>query len=174
MRALVVFESMFGNTEAIAKAIGDGLSSGMDVDVVEVGAAPTTIAGVALLVVGGPTHAFSMSKPVTRQSAAEQAKRPLVSTNGGIREWLASLEGGSAATAATAFDTRADKPRLPGSAAHAAERRLRRLGFGVAARAESFYVAGVEGPLIEGEIERAREWGANLGSIAGIPGRRAS
>jgi hypothetical protein len=176
VRALVVYESMFGNTQEIARSIGEGLSSHMDVDVVEVGDAPATVDGIDLLVVGGPTHAFSMSKPATRLSAAEQATRPLVSTSGGIREWLAALEGGPKATATTTFDTRVDRPRLPGSAAQAAAKRLRRLGFGVAAQAMSFYVSK-ENRLIDGEIERARQWGAGLGSslsATGISGRRAS
>ncbi len=165
MRALVVFKSMFGNTQTIAEAIADGLSASVDVEVVEVGHAPTTIDdGVALLVIGGPTHAFGMSRPGTRRSAAEQAQRDVVSTGIGLREWLAGIEGGSSAVAAAAFDTRADKPRLPGSAARAAGNRLRRLGFATAAHAESFYVGGVDGPLIEGEIERARRWGARFGS----------
>ncbi len=56
-RALVVFESMFGNTEAIARAVADGLGGGAEVDVV-----------------GGPTHAFGMSRPSTRRSAAQQAE----------------------------------------------------------------------------------------------------
>jgi flavorubredoxin len=73
-RALVVFESMFGNTEAIAHAVADGLRSTMDVDVVEVGAAPASPADdVDLLVVGGPTHAFGLTRPSTRQDAARQA-----------------------------------------------------------------------------------------------------
>ena len=175
MRALVVYESMFGNTQDIAQSIGEGLSTHMGVDVVEVGDAPATVDGIALLVVGGPTHAFSMSKPATRQSAAEQATHPLVSTQRGIREWLASLECGSHAPATATFDTRVDKPRLPGSAAQAAAKRLRRLGFGAAARAMSFYVS-TKNQLIDGEIERARQWGARLGSASapGISGRRAS
>lgn len=61
MRALVVYESMFGNTEEVARAIGEGIAASMHADVVEVGAAPDTVpADVILLVVGGPTHAFSM------------------------------------------------------------------------------------------------------------------
>ena len=52
MRALVVFESMFGNTQEIAEAIADGLSGRMQVDLVEVGAAPAEVGDeVALLVV---------------------------------------------------------------------------------------------------------------------------
>ena len=75
--ALVVYESMFGNTQTIAVAVADGLSVRMTVDLVEVGAAPSAVAAdVDLLVVGGPTHAFGMTRPNTRQDAAKQAGRP--------------------------------------------------------------------------------------------------
>jgi len=58
-RALVIFESMFGNTRKIAEAMADGLTSRFVTDLIEVGLAPTRIAeDVSLVVVGGPTHAF--------------------------------------------------------------------------------------------------------------------
>ena len=80
MRALVVYESMFGNTQAIADAVADGLAARVRVDAVEVGAAPTVVGDdVVLLVVGGPTHAFGMSRQATRQDAGRQAERGLVS-----------------------------------------------------------------------------------------------
>ena len=63
MRALVVYESMYGNTKEIAAAVADGLSTRMPVQLTEVGAAPTLLADdIGLLVVGGPTHAHGMSK----------------------------------------------------------------------------------------------------------------
>jgi len=165
MNALVVFESMFGNTEAIARAVGEGLSSQMGTEVVEVGAAPKAIGGnVGLLVVGGPTHAFGMSRPGTRQTAAQQAGPNLVSKGIGLREWLAGLRVESASAAAGTFDTRIFRPRVPGSAARAATKRLRALGFREVAAAESFYVIGTDGPLLEGELDRARSWGEQLGS----------
>jgi flavorubredoxin len=167
MRALVVYESMFGNTELIADAIAGGLSERIRVDAVEVGVAPATVdEDVALLVVGGPTHAFGMSRPQTRQDAARQATAGLVSGGMGLREWLATLQGRAGIAAAT-FDTRISRPRLPGSAARAAEKRLRRLGFRVIAPAQSFYVEGTLGPLLGGEKERARRWGETLGSKTG-------
>jgi hypothetical protein len=173
MRTLVVFESMFGNTQEIATAVADGLSSHLSVDVVEVGAASTGIGDdVELLVVGGPTHAFGLSRPGTRQSAAEQAGEDLVSAGIGLREWLAAVPRGSGRVAA-AFDTRVKKPGLPGSAARAAGKRLRRLGYHLVVRPASFYVAGTPGPLLPGERERARTWGEKLGSefAARHPGR---
>ena len=163
MKFVVVYESMFGNTQAIAKAIAEGLSDRMRVEALEVGVAPTTIDDdVELLVVGGPTHAFGMSRPQTRQDAAKQATAGLVSRGIGLREWLTSLQA-PAGVAAAAFDTRISKPRLPGSAARAAEKRLRRLGFRIAAPAESFHVEGTSGPLHEGEQQRARRWASRSG-----------
>ena len=80
MRALVVFESMFGNTRQIAGAVADGLSQAVRTDLVEVSRAPAQISGdVELVVVGGPTHAFGMTRPGTRRDAARQAAEPLVS-----------------------------------------------------------------------------------------------
>lgn len=166
MKALVVFESMFGNTQMVAKALAQGLSASMSVDVVEVGTAPAVLPDdVRLLVVGGPTHAFGLSRPTTRQDAAAQAEGPLVSPTTGLQEWLAALPTGSATVAAAAFDTRVDKPRVPGSAARGAQRRLARLGFHVAAPAESFFVSGVPGPLVDGEVERALRWGGHLAVV---------
>jgi len=164
MRALVVFESMFGNTETIARAVADGLAAHLGVEVVEVGVAPTLIGDdVDLLVVGGPTHAFGLSRPQTRRSAAEQAERGVISAGIGLREWLGALRCRSTVAAAT-FDTRVRTPHLPGSAARGAQKRLRRLGLRSAAEAESFFVLGTPGPLMAGEVERARRWGDRLGS----------
>jgi len=168
MRALVVYESMFGNTETIARAVADGLGERYDVTTVEVGSAPARLPDdVALLVAGGPTHAMGMTRPATREQAAEQlTEQPaeaghtgLVSRGRGLREWLAELEPGASLPAAT-FDTHVDK-RFPGSASHAARRRLRSLGYDVR-RAESFHVSGTTGPLTDGEPARARAWAAQL------------
>ncbi|GAA3446419.1 flavodoxin family protein [Planomonospora venezuelensis] len=163
MRALVVFESMFGNTQTIAEAIAEGLSTRMDVDLVEVGEAPKAVPeGVDLLVVGGPTHAFGMSRPATRQSAAQQAPRGLVSRGGGLREWLTTLTGGAQDVAAAAFDTRIDNRWIPGSARRGAEKLLHRRGFAILTGSQSFYVSDTPGPLLDGEGERARLWGVSL------------
>jgi hypothetical protein len=161
-RAMVVFESMFGNTEVIAHAVADGLASTMGVDVVEVGAAPAALPDdLDLLVVGGPTHAFGLTRPATRQDAARQAGHALVSSGLGLREWLEDLQPGDGLPAA-AFDTKVRRPHLPGSAAHGADRRLRRLGARTIVRPESFWVSGTPGPLLEGEVERARQWGSRV------------
>jgi flavodoxin len=163
MRALVVYESMFGNTQTVAEAVAEGLSSRLRVDLVEVGTAPAAIGNdVDLLVVGGPTHAFGMSRPGTRQDAARQAGHNVVSAGIGLREWLAGVREEPTGVAAATFDTRVKKPHLPGSAARAAEKRLRKLGSRVVAPSTSFYVTGTDGPLVDGEPERARQWGEKL------------
>jgi hypothetical protein len=178
MDAIVVYESMFGNTQVIARAVAQGLTADLHViDLVEVGSAPTTLAeGLDLVVVGGPTHQFGMSRSSSRASAAGESEDELVSPGIGLREWLNTLQKGFASVAAVAFDTRMQtKPKpvpgmkkphlLPGSAAHAAERRLRKLGFHIAAPAESFAVEGMSGPLAVGEEDRAHDWGRSLGSL---------
>ena len=162
MSVLIVFESMYGNTEAIARGIADGLAGHTAVNIAEVGTTPTAIPDdVELLVVGGPTHALGMTRESTRQDAAQRTSEALVSRDIGVREWLAALPKPSRQIPATAFDTRTAKPRIPGSAARAAGRRLRDLGFDRISP-QSFFVEGVTGPLIDGETERARQWGERL------------
>ncbi|MFL6134886.1 MAG: flavodoxin family protein [Nocardioidaceae bacterium] len=162
-RALVIFESMFGNTEAIARAIGDGLAASMDVDVRDVCQAPAALPdAIDLVVGGGPTHAFSMSRPSTRADAVKQGAavaRPEI----GLREWLDRLPTDShGAPPFATFDTRVDKVRrLPGSAARKAARVARAHGCATLA-SESFYVTDTAGPLVDGELGRAREWGRRL------------
>jgi hypothetical protein len=160
---LVTLESMFGNTRSIAEAVAEGLSSRFRTDLVEVGIAPTRLPEeIRLVVVGGPTHAFGMTRPRTREDAARQTDEPLVSGGRGLREWLEAAERPRSRPPAASFDTRIDRPRVPGSAARGAEKRLRRLGFPIAAPAESFYVGSTTGPLVDGELDRARRWGHSL------------
>jgi hypothetical protein len=161
MRALVVFESIWGNTEQIARAIATGIEETMTVDIVDSESAPKTVEDYDLVVVGGPTHALSMTRASTRQSAVAQQGAPRAPERG-IREWLVDLTPPGRAISAATFDTRVDKPRLPGSAAKAAKRELRELGFEIAAKQESFRVHGYEGPLLDGELARAEQWGRNL------------
>jgi hypothetical protein len=172
MRAAIVYESMFGNTRTIAEAVALGLAiHDVDVELAEVGQARPGLADdLDLLVVGGPTHALSMSRRETRASAAEQADAPLVSNGIGLREWLAELPPGNGRMAA-AFDTHVDK-RIPGSASRSARKRLRRRGYRPIAPAESFYVSDMQGPLVDGEEARARGWGTRLATAMGATGAR--
>jgi Flavodoxin domain len=157
MHALVVYESLWGNTGKVANAIAHELESRMTVELVTSELAPTVMEGYDLVVVGGPTHAFSMTRPSTRRTAVENNHAPHAPERG-IREWLASLAPVTRAVRAVAFDTRVDSPRLPGSAAKAARHELRSRGFDVSLGAKSFRVHGYEGPLIDGELDRAADW----------------
>jgi hypothetical protein len=167
-RALVVYESMWGNSERVARAVAAGVREVMGVEVVEVGSAPTDLTDTELVVAGGPTHAFSMSRASTRRDARGQGA-PLGSVASGLREWLDAL-GHEHGRWLAAFDTRVTKVRhLPGSAAHSAARAGRRHGFTDAGHPESFFVLDVDGPLAEGELERARRWGHDV--AASLPAR---
>lgn len=160
MTALIVVESMFGNTRKIADRIAETLSDRISVDVVNVADAPTVIpSDTTLLVVGGPTHAFGMSRSKTRQSAREQGAEADAAR--GIREWLAEVEGVSGIPA-FAFDTRTDQHFVPGRAARGASHRLARLGCLIVEAPVSFHVTGTEGPLVDGEEERAVEFAQML------------
>ena len=179
-RALVIYESMYGNTERIGKAIGAGLGEVMPVDVIEVGIAPTALAAdVGLVVVGGPTHALGMSRPTTREDAAKQAQSPLVSPGIGVREWLSSLTAPDhdGMPLAVAYDTHLDHPmvvRRLGSAGAAIAKQLHQLGFTLATEPEHFWVSGTQGPLREGELERGRDWGRALAEsceTSGLPAK---
>ncbi len=161
MNTLMVYESMWGNTRAVAEAVADRL--GEDVTVVEVTDAPHRLpADLDLLVLGGPTHAFSMSRASTRRNAVEKG-----ATGGdvehGIREWLDEVEAPDPVDVAT-FDTRVGgtMQHLPGSAAKAAGRQVRHHHLGRLVATESFYVDDTDGPLSEGELDRARAWGTSL------------
>lgn len=161
MRALVVYESLWGNTEKVAQAIAAGLAGLGSVDVMTSDAAPGNVDGYDLLAVGGPTHAFSMTRASTRADAVASRHAPHEPSRG-IREWLGELARPATAVPAIEFDTRVDKPRLPGSAAKTAKHELRSLGFDTSVKQESFRVHGYEGPLLDGEEDRARAWAEDI------------
>jgi hypothetical protein len=161
MRALVVFESLYGNTAAIGEVVAGSLRSrGFDVAVGSVSNVSTAETdAVDLLIVGGPTHAHGLSRASTRKAGASDQKNTYAdpTTEPGLREWLADLPLGRGRVAA-AFDTRFDKPvLLTGSAAKGIARRLEHLGFRVIVEPESFLVT-TENRLKDGEIERATAW----------------
>jgi hypothetical protein len=161
-RALIVYESMFGGTRRIAEAIAQGLSTSADCTVVEVGHAPSVIGhDVDLLVIGAPTHAFGLSTPDTRREAETLGK--VISRELGVREWLAGLIVLTPMIRTAAFDTRVKQRWVPGSAAHRIEHAERHKGLTSCAEPMSFRVEGKTGPLLAGELDRAREWGEVLG-----------
>ncbi len=159
MRAFVVYESLFGNTARVAQAVADGMGGHLDVELHTV-VDEVRPEDVDLLVVGGPTHAFSMSRAKTRADAVSQGATadPTI----GLREWLDGLPEGND-TPFAAFDTRVDiVRRLPGSAAKSAAKVARKRGYRLLTRPESFYVQDTPGPLLDGEAQRAEVWGAQL------------
>jgi hypothetical protein len=163
MHATVVYESMFGNTERVAQAIAAGLGENMVVHVLRADPGMHLGDDIDLLVVGAPTHAFSMSRKSTRASAGQQGAVGDFANGPGLREWIDALpaRGAVAPTVAT-FDTRIKKRGIPGSAARAAQKKLHGLGLPVLAPAMSFWVSGTTGPLLAGEADRARSWGKGL------------
>lgn len=174
MKAVVIFESMYGNTRSIAEAVAEGIRADGDVlvSVLPVGEASTEITGDAdLLVVGGPTHMHGMSRPSSRHAAHEAAAKPdsgLVidpaADGPGVRDWLAHLE--HRAGLGAAFDTRLDAPPMfTGSAAAGIARKLRRAGVTAITGPQSFLVTK-QTELCAGEAARAREWGVELSKLA--------
>jgi hypothetical protein len=169
MRALLVYESMFGNNRAIAEAVAEGLAPQLTVDIVEVGRAPAALPDdVDLLIVGGPNHAFGMSRPSTREQAAQETDAPLVSSGIGLREWLEALPATDRAVPFAAFDSRADKRviRTVDRTAGSIAKRLRKRGLRPLDGVQSFLVEDLKGPLVDGELDRARAWGTELASSA--------
>lgn len=162
--AYVVYESLWGNTEAVARAVAEGLGSarsgGVSLTDVE-HAAHDVPDDVDLVVIGGPTHAFSMTRPNTRESAVKQGA-PASRASSGIREWVEDASGPAKVSVAT-FDTRVATARhFPGSAARSAAKSVRKHHLGRVVDTCSFYVENVDGPLLDGELQRARAWGADL------------
>jgi Flavodoxin domain len=178
MKALVVYESYFGNTRDVAEAIADGLRSragvsvGVDVTLVEVDAAPLSGDGYDLLVVGGPIHLWHMTTSQTRDSARKQATDAgvaPVSTGIGVREWLRTVAPAVDSQSAAAFDTAIKTKWFPvGSAAKAEAAALTHAGYHLMADPEHFFVEETKGPLA-GELDRAKAWGASLASALMVP-----
>lgn len=188
MRALVVYESMYGNTHAVAVNIAAGLSAKHDVTLVPVTrATPELVAAADLLVVGGPTHMHGMSSPSSRRLAADTARKEGSeltmdpdADGPGVRGWLNGLGsqgmpgrlgrldrlGSGHDTLAVAFDTRFDGvPLLTGRASRGISRLLARHGYRLFAASESFVVSK-QTTLLDGEAARARSWGAMIGAAA--------
>lgn len=151
MNAFIVYDSVFGNTEKIAQAIAEVLGS-KAVRVSE--ARVEDLAGVGLLIAASPTRAFKPTPTIT--------------------EWLRALpEGSLKGVRVTALDTRIRvediKPRLLramakrfGYAANPMLAALVKKGGTQAAPPEGFFVQESEGPLKDGETQRAAEWAKTL------------
>lgn len=165
MRAVVVYESMYGNTHLVADAVGRGLGAGTEVVSVHE-ASGDLVAGADLLVVGGPTHAHGMSSAQSRKGApdyVEKSHGDLTLEDGwdgmGLRDWFQELPDHPCAGAA--FDTRADMAAfLSGRASKGIADRLTKHGCRLVAEPESFLVK--DNHLLPHELDRAAEWGASL------------
>ena len=152
MKALVIFDTFFNNTEKIAQAVGNGLGTASEVTVAKVDTVtPEMLTEIDYLVVGSPTRAFSatpalkafLKKLSPNQLAgvkvtAFDTRLPINEKTPGILRFLAGIFG------------YADKPMLD---------ELKKKGGALAAPAEGFMVTDTEGPLAEGELERATKWG---------------
>jgi hypothetical protein len=172
VRALVVYESMYGNTHVIASNIADGLRADCEVTLVPVAEATWDLfADADLLVVGAPTHMHGLSSRSTRRMAAQAAAKEgsglqLAPDAGGpgMRDWLRDL--GHRNGLAAAFDTRLNGvPAFTGRASRPIARLLKRHGYRLVAAPESF-VIGSQNTLLDGEAERARHWGMLLGAVS--------
>ena len=176
MHTLVLYESMYGNTHAIAKAIGEGAHAHGEVTVIPAhDATPDLVTWADLVIVGGPTHARGMSTEASRRSAVAAAEQPdgwseieldPHAEGPGVREWLEGV-GDADGTPAIAFDTRVIGPSLlTGRAASALDEGLRAHGFRVDAKPESFMI-DTRQRLRFGEVDRARKWGARMAASVG-------
>jgi flavodoxin I len=155
MEALVVHDSVFGNTAQVAQAIGNALGSREGVEVLRVGSVkPERLTGVKLLIVGSPTRGFRPTE--------------------GITDFLKSIPSdGLEGVKVAAFDTRLstsdiESPALRfivktgGFAAKRIANRLEKSGGDLITPPEGFFVEGREGPLKEGELERAADWARHI------------
>ncbi len=156
MKALVIYDSFFGNTEKVAQAVARGIGAPEEVKLVQVGTlAAQQLAEAQLLVVGSPTRGF-------RASEATMA-------------FLAGLQAGSLkAKMVAAFDTRLTMEtmgpvirfmffmKIGKFAAPSIAEALQKAGGELALPPEGFIVKASEGPLKEGELERAEAWGGQL------------
>lgn len=166
MTVLIVVESWFGNTRTVAQNIAAGVSdAGGHAQITDVQQAePELPADAGLVVIGGPTHNRGMSTAATRARAAESALGAPAGASG-IREWIGQvqlLEGVGFAV----FDTATSTSWFSGSAAKAATRELVRRGARVVGEPHSFLVAGLSGPLRDGQEDRARQWGRRIAAAS--------
>ena len=144
MKTLVVYDSVYGNTEQIARAIGGAITG--DVKVLHVGEAnPSELEGIDLLVIGAPTQAGRPSPAM--QGFLKKVSEP-------------DIKGINVA----AFDTRisAKWVGIFGYAAGKIAKNLKGKGGTLILPPEPFFVEGTEGPLKEGELERAASWAQEL------------
>jgi hypothetical protein len=159
MQAIVVYESHWGNTAAVAEAIAQGIGAGARAMPTSE-ATPSVVAEADLVVAGSPVMAFNLPSERMRATMTTDRKAPTPPdmSHESLEAWLQSLSLRHGAAAA--FETRLRFS--PGGATGAIERGLERAGYRMIAKAGKFIVKGAYGPLREGEADRARQWGADL------------
>jgi len=159
MNTMIVYDSVFGNTEQIAQAIGNTLGNQEDVTIVRVGDVKLEqFARIKLLVVGSPTQRFQPTTAISDllkgfpKNALKGVKIAVFDT----RLTISNIEE----TPILAFFV-----RLFGRAAYAAKAiadRLKKKGGELIMPPEGFYVEGMKGPLVQGELERAANWAKQI------------
>jgi flavodoxin len=157
MKIFIVYDSIFGNTATIAKAIAARLGTDHEVALATVQEARGhDLSGTDLLIVGSPTRGFQPTP--------------------GIAEYIAGLSEPAATLSAAVFDTRLDPETINppplrwvvevgGYAASRMASALRHRGYVVRDELGAFLVGGTEGPLNPGELERAGDWAGGLLSV---------
>jgi hypothetical protein len=160
MKAVVVYESLWGNTAAIARAIAEGI--GPEAQALSTAeATPEALQGVDLIVGGSPLFAFRLPTDEMRENIRSKTNTfstPPDLSAPSMRDWLETVPTGQGQCAG--FETRIWLS--PGSAAKAIQKSLEKSGYAPIIRPKRFRVTGMTGPLKAGEIERARKWGARL------------
>ncbi len=144
MKALIVYDSVYGNTEKIARAIAEAITPSGEVKVLRAGEAnPSELESIDLLIVGSPTH----------------GGRPTPAVQNLLNK-VPELQGIKVA----AFDTRIPTKlvRVFGYAAGRIANNLKKKGSTLIASPEGFFVTGGQGPLKEGELERAAAWAKGI------------
>jgi flavorubredoxin len=160
MKALIIYESHWGNTAAIAKAIAEGI--GTEAQALTTAHATMEMATQAdLVVAGAPLIAFHLpTQDMLKSMEMNQSRDPQNPdlSHPTLRSWLEQLPKGSGRAAA--FETRLWWS--PGSATKTIEELLVRAGYHILFKGERFIVKGRYGPLRGGELERAQRWGVEL------------
>ena len=164
MKSVVVYESLWGNTAAIARAIAEGLGpEAVALHTDEAGA--EAVSGADLIVAGAPLLGFSLPTDQMREGIRANpgsASEPADLDHPSMRSWVEGLP--AAAGRFATFETRIWWS--PGSAAGTIAKLLTEKGYSAAAPAQKFLVTGRYGPLKAGELERARAWGVELARSA--------
>lgn len=166
MNAIVVYESLWSNTAAVARAIAEGMGNGTRAfSTAE--ATADVIASADVIVAGAPTLGFRLPTDKMREGIRANPGRvpsPPDLSHPSMQSWLAALPHGHGWSAA--FDTQVRGPF--GSAATAIAKALEEAGYKALDKPAGFTVTGKFGPLKDGELVRATLWGRKLAKSVGL------